>query len=101
MRFLVKVSIPVDTGNASAKEGFSTMQKILEEQKPEAAYFVAENGQRTAYLVLHLDDASQIPAIAEPWFLAFEADIDAYPAMVPEDLMKAAPAIAAAVEKYG
>jgi len=49
MRFLVKVSFPVEAGNAAAKkDGLKVIQKILEHQKPEAAYFVAEGGRRTA-----------------------------------------------------
>ena len=42
MRFLFKMSWPVEVGNAAAKEGFSAVQQILEEQQPEAIYFIAE-----------------------------------------------------------
>ncbi len=101
MRFLVKVSIPVESGNAAAKEGFKAIPEILAEQKPEAAYFLAEDGKRTALLFLDMDDTSQLPAIAEPWFLAFNASIEATPAMVAADLDKAGPAIEQAVKKYG
>jgi hypothetical protein len=41
MRFLVKVS------SAAKKNGFKIIQKILKQQKPEAAYFIADGGQRT------------------------------------------------------
>jgi len=46
-------------------------------------------------------DVSQLPAIAEPWFLAVNASIEVTPAMVPEDLQKAGPAIEQAVQTYG
>ncbi|MGP8245737.1 MAG: panthothenate synthetase [Bryobacteraceae bacterium] len=75
--------------------------KILEQQKPEAAYFVAENGKRTGIFVINMEDASEIPAIAEPWFLALNAAVEVSPAMVPADLQKAAPAVAQAVKTYG
>lgn len=102
MRFLFKVSIPVDAGNASAKkDGFKAIQSILEQQKPEAAYFVAENGKRTGFLIINMKDASDIPAIAEPWFLALNAAVEVTPAMIPEDLQKAGPAIAQAAKIYG
>jgi hypothetical protein len=98
----MKVNIPVEPGNAAAKAGKlgSTIQSILADLKPEAVYFSDDKGQRTAYLFLDLQDASQIPAIAEPWFLAFHADIELHPVMVPEDLAKAGSAIEKAVKKY-
>src|SRR5437016_6024348 len=99
MRFLFKISFPVEAGNAAAKkDGFKTIQNILEQQKPEAAYFVADNGKRTGILIMNMADPSEIPAIAEPWFLALNAAVEVTPAMVPADLQKAAPAIAQAVK---
>jgi hypothetical protein len=102
MRFLVKVNIPVEAGNAAAKAGKlgSTIQSILADLKPEAAYFTDDKGQRTAFVFLEMQDASQIPAIAEPWFLALNAHIEFHPVMVPDDLVKAGSAIEAAVKKY-
>lgn len=101
MRFLMKVSFPVESGNAAArKDGFKSIQTILQKQQPEAVYFLAENGRRTGLIVLNLEDASQIPEYAEPWFLAFNADIHLSPVMVPSDLQKAGPAIEAAVKSY-
>lgn len=102
MRFLLKVNMPVEAGNAAAKAGKlgETIQGILEELTPEAAYFTADRGQRTAFIFLDMQDASQIPAIAEPWFLAFNARVEVHPVMVPDDLKKAGAAIEKAVEKY-
>src|SRR5438132_3021232 len=102
MRFLLKVTIPVESGNAAAKAGKlgATIQSILAELKPEAVYFTDNDGQRAGYLFLKMEDASQIPAIAEPWFLAFNASIEIHPDMIPDDLTKAGSAIEAAVKKY-
>ena len=102
MRFLLKVNIPVEAGNAAAKAGKlgTTIQAILAELKPEAAYFTDNNGQRTGFLVVEMQDASQIPAIAEPWFLAFNASVELHPVMVPGDLAKASAAIEKAVKAY-
>ena len=47
-----------------------------------------------------MQDASQIPAIAEPWFLAFNASVEIHPVMIPDDLTKAGGAIENAVKKY-
>ena len=102
MRFLVKISMPVEAGNASAKkDGFAAIQNILQQQKPEAAYFLPQAGQRTGILIMNLNDPSEIPAICEPWFLALNASIEVTPVMLPEDLQKAALAIAQAVKTYG
>ena len=103
MRFLLKVNIPNESGNAAAKAGKlgSTIQAILADMKPEAVYFSDDKGQRTGYIFFDLADASQIPAIAEPWFLAFNAAVEFKPVMVPDDLAKAGPGIEKAVKKYG
>jgi len=103
MRFLIKVEMPVERGNVLAREGMlgKKIQAILQDQKPEAAYFVASNGKRTGLLFVDLQESSQIPAIAEPWFLAFNASFEATPAMLPEDLEKAGPGIEKAAKKFG
>jgi hypothetical protein len=102
MRCLLKVSIPVQTGNATINDGSlgKTIESILADLKPEAAYFAADNGKRTGFIFFDLKDASQIPAVAEPWFLAFDAHIEFHPAMNLEDLKKATPGIEKAVQKY-
>jgi hypothetical protein len=103
MRFMLKVNIPVESGNVAARAGKlgATIQSILADLKPEAVYFTDNEGQRTGYIFLDMQDASQIPAIAEPWFLAFNASVELHPVMVPADLAKASGAIDAAVKKYG
>ena len=102
MRFLLKVNIPVESGNAAAKLGKlgGTIQSILADLKPEAVYFTDDNGQRTAFIFLDMQDASRIPAIAEPWFLAFNASIEIHPVMTPDDLARAGGTIENAVKKY-
>lgn len=104
MRMLLRVSIPVETGNAAAKAGTlaSTVERILADLKPEAAYFFADDsGQRSGSIVFDMKDSSQIPAIAEPWFLAFNAAVSLRPIMNPQDLATAGPSIAAAARQYG
>lgn len=104
MRMLLRVSIPVEAGNAAAKAGTlgSTVEKILADLKPEAAYFFADdNGQRSGSIVFDMKDSSEIPALAEPWFLAFNAKVSFRPIMNPQDLAKAGPFIAKAAEQYG
>ena len=103
MRFLLKVRIPVESGNAVARAGKlgATIQSILEDLKPEAVYFTDDNGERTAFIFLEIQDVSEIPAIAEPWFIAFNASVEIHPVMLPEDLVRAGDAIEKVVKKYG
>jgi hypothetical protein len=100
---MLKASIPVEHGNAAANNGTlgSTIQKILEDLKPEAAYFVAENGQRTALIFFDMQDTSQVTAVAEPWFLAFHASVTLVPVMTPQDLAEGAAGIERAVKNFG
>ena len=89
----------VEAANAAARNGSlgSTIQSILADLKPEAAYFTDWDGKRTGFLFFDMQDASQIPAIAEPWFLSFNASVEIHPVMTAADLSKAGPGIEAAV----
>ena len=104
MRMLLRVSIPVEAGNTAIKAGKlgGTIERIVSNLNPEAAYFYADdNGQRCGSVIFDLQDPSQIPAIAEPWFLAFNAKITLRPVMNLQDLGKAHPAIANIAQEYG
>jgi hypothetical protein len=103
MRFMLTVRVPNEKGNELARDGSlgQTIQSILEEINPEAAYFTDMEGARGGYLVLNMDDASQIPAIAEPLFIGLDATVQIHPVMTPEDLERATPAIEQAAQRYG
>ena len=91
MRMLVDFQLPIEPFNGLVKNGTAAkiMQKILEDLKPEAAYFTARDGMRGGMMVIDLADSSNIPAIAEPFFLHFNASVSLHPCMTPEDLAKA------------
>jgi hypothetical protein len=103
MRMMMKVSIPVEKGNEMVRKGMlgSTIQKILAEIKPEAAYFAEDNGCRTGFIFFDMTDSSQLPAMAEPFFLAFNATLTVRPAMNAADLEKAAPSMSQAAKTFG
>ena len=91
MRMLLKVKFPIEPFNTAVKDGSAgkKIKRILDEIKPEAAYFSAVDGHRGGILIVDLPDASKIPSLAEPWFLQFHAECELYPVMTPEDLAKA------------
>jgi hypothetical protein len=103
MRMLMKASIPVEAGNATVRNGTiaATIQQILADLKPEAAYFTEDGGQRTGYIFFDMKDSSQVPAVAEPWFLAFNASVTFRPVMTPQDLASGLSGLKDAVDKYG
>jgi len=83
--------LPAQRFNEAVRDGSAgkTIARIMEETKPEAAYFTAKDGQRGGYLIFNIKDASEMPRLAEPWFLSFEATVKFMPAMTAEDLKAA------------
>jgi len=90
MRILMEATIPHEPFNAFVRDGTAgaKLKRILDEIKPEAVYFTDNDGKRSAVLVLEMSDASKIPALAEPWFLSFSADVRFRIVMTPADLQK-------------
>ena len=88
MRTLLKVTMPVEPANKAIKDGSlpKIVQSLTESLRPEAAYFYAEGGKRTALMVFDLKDPSQIPSVAEPLFMQLNAGVELFPVMNTEDL---------------
>ena len=91
MRILLNVSIPHEDFNAAVRDGSvgQKIKRILDDLKPEAAYFTEQHGQRGVILIVDLLDPSKIPALAEPWFLTFKANVEFKLIMTPDDLANA------------
>ena len=90
MRMLMHVRLPLEPFNSAVRNGTiaQKMQAVLAATKPEAAYFTEQHGHRGGTLVVDVPDSSAIPRLAEPWFLAFNAEVEFRIAMTPEDLAK-------------
>jgi hypothetical protein len=90
MRMLMNVTIPHEPFNTLVrqKKAGQVLQQILQELKPEAAYFTEQDGHRGAILIVNVTDPSQIPSFGEPFFLKFNADCRFRIVMSPEDLGK-------------
>jgi hypothetical protein len=103
MRFMLTVRIPPQEGNAAMKDGrfMSTFQSVMEELQPEAAYFTPMEGGRGGYIILNMEDASQIPAMTEPLFLGLGATVEfLQPVFTLEDVPKTMESIEQARQKY-
>lgn len=91
MKMIVNVAFPIEPFNSMVINGTAgeMMGRIMDDLKPESIYFTELDGNRGAVMVLDVADSSDIPSIAEPWFLLFEALCEFKIAMSPDDLMKA------------
>ena len=91
MRMLLNIRFPHERFNELVRDGTAKekLDGILADIKPEAVYFTEQDGERGAVVIVDLEDPSKVPALAEPWFLTFEADVELRIAMTPEDLGRA------------
>ena len=85
MRMLMRVNIPNKELNSAVADGTvgRKISQILEDIRPETVYFTEEDGCRGAMMVVEVSEPSKIPALAEPWFLHFNADCEFRIAMSP------------------
>jgi hypothetical protein len=90
MRMMLKITIPTADGNRAIKDG--SLPRILEatmnKLKPEAAYFLADNGLRSAMIFFDMRDASDIPVVVEPLFMGLNMEVELLPVMNSEELQK-------------
>lgn len=90
MKMLMEVELPNEPFTTLLKRGTvgDEIQGILDEIKPSAAYFSEQEGQRGAFLLVDVPDSSRIPALAEPFFVRFNANVKFRICLTPEDLAR-------------
>jgi hypothetical protein len=91
---MMSVSLPTEKTNTTVHDGklMAAIQKMMADLKPEAAYFTAnEKGCRSAMVFFEMAHSSEIPKLAEPWFLGFNAEVSFRPVMNAQDLATAGP----------
>jgi hypothetical protein len=89
MRMMVKFTIPTtEETNARARNGSigQTLETILGNLQPEAAYFSPTDGKRGGYLVVNMEEASDLVTKLEPFFFELGATIETFPVMTADDL---------------
>jgi len=85
---MVKFTFPTQESSALVKDGSIglTMQTIIGNLQPEAAYFCHVDGKRGGYLVANLEEASELVTKLEPFFLELGAAIETFPVMNADEL---------------
>ena len=65
MRIMIKFRFPAEAGNSAIRSGKveQVFQHIMEDLKPEAAYFFPEGGERAGLFVVEMQESSQVADI--------------------------------------
>lgn len=90
MRMLMNIKFPNKEFNDLVKNGSAgkVINRILEECRAEAVYFTEQEGHRSALLIVEVSEPSRVPALAEPWFLHFNASVEFKIVMSNDDLKR-------------
>ncbi|MFC9243042.1 DUF3303 family protein [Streptomyces sp. NPDC057136] len=90
MRVMLRAHLDTQVSNEALKNGQlqKVVEKMMEDLKPEAAYFGPSEGGRSCTFVFDMQDSSRMPSIAEPFFDQLGAKIEIQPVMNGEDLKK-------------
>jgi hypothetical protein len=90
MRMLMIIRLPNETFNVAVRDGSAgaKTKAILKAVGPEAVYFTETGGQRTVVMIVELENASRIPALAETWFLTFNAGVEFHVVMDQKELQE-------------
>ena len=91
MKMLLNVEFPAEPFNSLVRSGKveGIIGKIMETIKPESAHFTEQNGTRGGIFIVEVAEPSDVPRLAEPFFLEFNASCRFRIAMTPEELGKA------------
>jgi hypothetical protein len=98
---IMLVQFPPEPFNSAVRNGTvgPKIIQIMDAIKPESVYFSERDGKRGCVLVVNVDSSSDVPRLAEPFFLNFNAEVEIRVAMTPEDLARAD--LAALGKKWG
>ncbi|PWI41038.1 hypothetical protein [Streptomyces sp. ICBB 8177] len=88
MRTLMTVQIDSAAGSRAVESGAmqQTLEHLVQQIEPEAAFFSPVDGLRTAFFLFDLKDPSDLPRLVEPAFRDFNARVHLTPAMNLDDL---------------
>ncbi len=88
MRTMVKFTIPTQESNPLVKDGSigQTMESLMRNLQPEAAYFGPIEGERGGFIVINMEEGSDVVTKLEPLWLELGATIETFPVATPDEL---------------
>jgi hypothetical protein len=87
MRMMMRVHIEALKGTEALKSGSfqKAFEAFVEKFKPEATYFLPDQGMRSCFFVFDMQGSQQLPQVGERFFeLGYTVAVS--PCMTPEDL---------------
>ncbi len=79
----------------------SLVRGFIEQHKPEAAHFYADDNEQRCAMVLDMKGSSEIHGLTEPFCLVLKGQVTFRPVMNAADLAAAGPGIERAVKAHG
>ncbi len=88
---LINFDFPIEPFNTYVRDGSAgeRLAKIMDDLKPEAVYFTERDGKRGGVMIIDVASPSDVPRIAEPFFLTYNAEVRFHVCMTPDDLARA------------
>ena len=85
MRTMVKFTLPTQETNPLVKDGSvgQTMETLLGKLQPEAAYFGPVDGKRGGFIVINMEEESEVVTKLEPLWLELGATVETSPLRPP------------------
>ncbi len=88
MRTMVKFTIPTQEANPLVKDGSigQTMETLMGNLQPEAAYFGPIEGKRGGFIVINMEEGSDVVTKLEHLWLELGATIELFPVATADEL---------------
>ena len=85
---MVKFTIPTQETNPLVEDGSiaQTMESLLGELQPEAAYFGPIDGKRGGFIVINMEQESNVVTKLEPLWLELNATVETFPVATADEL---------------
>jgi hypothetical protein len=100
---MIKFALPVEASNDAIRTGKlqRVFAQVVEDLKPEAAYYFPQEGQRGGMFIVDMQQSSQIAEIAEKLFFGLNAKVEMVPVMAADDLHHGLAGVQDTIRRYG